>query len=197
MVFFEIQKYKQIITRRLVKLIQVKVKDLHRHDGHSDGSSAMVHVFYNKTCMYTHTHKYIYLHTYIHSNSINIDFQVSARVLRVAWSQPCYRIKIILVKEEYTHSLYSMDYASTARGVLSFLGFFFSFSCRVTKGVTRAIYRVSQRRQRGSARVSGCQSLRMCTNDMGKTPFLSGSPSMCPIWKQKITYVRGNVGDAV
>lgn len=63
----------------------------------------------------THTHKYIYLHTYIHSNSINIDFQVSARVLRVAWSQPCYRIKIILLKEEYTHSLYSVDYASTAR----------------------------------------------------------------------------------
>lgn len=61
----------------------------------------------------------------------------------------------------------------------------------MTKGVTRAIYRVSQRRQKGSARVSGCQSLRMCTNDMGKTPFLSGSPSMCPIWKQKETYVRG------
>lgn len=142
----------------------------------------------------THTHKYIYLHTYIHSNSINIDFQVSARVLRVAGSQPCYRIKIILVKEEYTHSLYSVDYASTARRVLSFFVF---FSCHVTKGVTRAIYRISQRRQRGSARVSGCQSLRMCTNDMGKTPFLSGSPSMCPIWKQKMTYVRGKHGDAV
>lgn len=67
---------------------------------------------------------------------------------------------------------------------------FCCLSC-VTKGVTRAIYRVSQRRQKGSARVSGCQSLRMCTNDMGKTPFLSGSPSMWPIWKQKITYVRG------
>lgn len=75
-------------------------------------------------CTHTRTHKYIYLHTYIHSNSINIDFQVSARVLRVACSQPCYRIKIILVKEEYTHSFYSVDYASTARGVLSFVLFF-------------------------------------------------------------------------
>lgn len=27
----------------------------------------------------------------------------------MACSQPCYRVKIILVKEEYTHSLYSMD----------------------------------------------------------------------------------------
>lgn len=63
----------------------------------------------------TLTHKYIYLHTYIHSNSINIDFKVSARVLRVASSQPCYRVKIILVEEEYTHSLYSMDEASMAR----------------------------------------------------------------------------------
>lgn len=67
----------------------------------------------------------------------------------------------------------------------------------MTKGVTRAIYRVSQRRQRGSARVSGCQSLRMCTNDIGNTPFLSGSPSMCPIWKQKrgkMTHVRKERG---
>lgn len=75
---------------------------------------------------HTRTHKYIYLHTYIHSNSINIDFQVSARVLRVACSQPCYRIKIILAKEEYTHSFYSVDYASTARGVLSLVVLFFS-----------------------------------------------------------------------
>lgn len=29
--------------------------------------------------------------------------------------QPCYRVKIILVKEEYTHSLYSMDEASMVR----------------------------------------------------------------------------------
>lgn len=29
---------------------------------------------------------------------------------------------------------------------------------------------------------------------MGKTPFLSGSPSMCPIWKQKVTYVREKTG---
>lgn len=48
-----------------------------------------------------------------------------------------------------------------------------------------AIYRASQCRERRSASVSGCQSLRMCTKDMGNTPFLSGSPSMCPIWKGK------------
>lgn len=33
----------------------------------------------------------------------------------MASSEPCYRVKIILVKEEYTHSLYSMDEASMAR----------------------------------------------------------------------------------
>lgn len=63
--------------------------------------------------MYVHSHTY--LHTYIYSNSINIEFKVSARVLRVALSQPCYRVKIILVGEEYRHSLYSMDEASMAR----------------------------------------------------------------------------------
>lgn len=41
----------------------------------------------------------------------------------MASSQPCYRVKIILVEEEYTHSLYSMDEASMAS--LSFLGLFF------------------------------------------------------------------------
>lgn len=48
-----------------------------------------------------------------------------------------------------------------------------------------AIYRISHLRERRSASLSGCQSLRMCTKDMGNTPFLSGSPSMCPIWRDK------------
>lgn len=53
-----------------------------------------------------------------------------------------------------------------------------------------AIYMASQCRERRSASVSGCQSLRMCTKDMGNTPFLSGSPSMCPIWKGEAERVR-------
>ena len=69
----------------------------------------------------------------------------------------------------------------------SFVVFFFSSldTRHVTRGVMIAIYRSSQFRERCSASLSGCQSLRMCTKDMGNTPFLSGSPSMCPIWKQK------------
>lgn len=31
---------------------------------------------------------------------------------------------------------------------------------------------------------SQCQSDKICTKDIGKTPFLSGWPSMCPIWKR-------------
>lgn len=30
----------------------------------TDGSSVMVHVLYNKTCMYTDTNIYIYIHIY-------------------------------------------------------------------------------------------------------------------------------------
>lgn len=31
--------------------------------------------------------------------------------------------------------------------------------------------------------LSSCQSSRVWTNDMGKTPLLSGCPSICPIWQ--------------
>lgn len=31
----------------------------------------------------------------------------------------------------------------------------------------------------------GRQSDRICTKDMGKTPFLSGCPSICPIWGER------------
>lgn len=37
----------------------------------------------------------------------------------------------------------------------------------------------------GGASRHHCQSERMCTKDIGNTPFLSGCPSMCPICRNK------------
>lgn len=67
----------------------------------------------------------------------------------MACSQPCYRVKIILVKEEYTHSLYSMDenpWLDEPSWVFSSSLFFFLLqdTCHVTRGVIVAIYRTSQ-----------------------------------------------------